>query len=97
MEFDKVTRFEVIDTNGRSYVRYGVESIKIVSQDNGRTLKIFLIGEKPSISITAEMVRKLRDETNETMTDCKLSLCQTNCDHDKAKELLKSNALRRRN
>jgi hypothetical protein len=36
-----VTRFEVIDESGRSYVRYGVE-IELSYQDDGRTLKVFV-------------------------------------------------------
>lgn len=38
----KVTRVEVIDDNGRSYVKYGIEDIEFSLQDDGRTLKLFL-------------------------------------------------------
>ena len=41
-QFEKVTRVEIIDTNGRSYVKYGVTDIKFSLQDDDRTLKIFL-------------------------------------------------------
>lgn len=37
-----VTRVEVVDENGRSYVKYGVSDIEFSLQDQGRTLKIFL-------------------------------------------------------
>jgi hypothetical protein len=40
-ETQRVTRFEVIDENGRAYVRYGV-SVELSLQDNDRTLKIFV-------------------------------------------------------
>ena len=37
----KVTRFEVIDDTGRSYVREGV-SVLVAYQDGGKTLKVFV-------------------------------------------------------
>ena len=37
-----VTRVEVIDGEGRSYVKYGVEDIELSFQDDDTTLKIFL-------------------------------------------------------
>ena len=41
---EKVTRLEVIDNNGRSYVNYGVNKMEFSYQDEGRTLKIFTNG-----------------------------------------------------
>jgi hypothetical protein len=41
---DKVTRLEVIDNNGRSYVNWGVDKMEFNYQDDGRTLKIFTNG-----------------------------------------------------
>ena len=41
MKTDKVTRFEVIDNNGRAYVRYDVD-VEYSIQDEGKTLKIFV-------------------------------------------------------
>ena len=38
----KVTRVEVIDSNGRAYVNMDVESCELSYQDKGRTLKIFI-------------------------------------------------------
>ncbi len=35
-------RVEVIDENGRSYVKYGVTDVELSYQDGGTTLKIFL-------------------------------------------------------
>lgn len=40
--FEKVTRVEIIDAQGRSYVKYGVTAVDISLQDDDRTLKIFL-------------------------------------------------------
>ena len=42
-----VTRFEVIDGKGRSYVKYlkDNEGIKYSLQDDDRTLKVFIDGE----------------------------------------------------
>ncbi len=40
-EVKKITRVEVIDENGRGYIRWGCK-IQIRIQDDGRTLKIFL-------------------------------------------------------
>lgn len=40
-DFSKVTRVEVIDSNGRAYVAYDVAPT-IMLQDDGRTLKVFV-------------------------------------------------------
>lgn len=40
-DFSKVTRIEVIDSNGRAYVAYDVTPT-IMLQDDGRTLKVFV-------------------------------------------------------
>ena len=37
----KVTRFEVIDENGRVYTKYNCE-IELSYQDDGKTLKVFI-------------------------------------------------------
>jgi hypothetical protein len=39
-----VTRFEVIDEQGRAYTRHGVD-VRLSFQDDGRTLKVFI--DKP--------------------------------------------------
>jgi hypothetical protein len=39
---DKVTRFEVIDNKGRSYVKHGVKDLSFQIQDDGTTIKVFL-------------------------------------------------------
>jgi hypothetical protein len=41
-DLSSVTRFEIIDNEGRSYVKYGIENIELTLQDDGSTLKIFL-------------------------------------------------------
>lgn len=38
----KVTRFEVIDTNGRVYQKWNC-NVELSYQDDGRTLKVFII------------------------------------------------------
>lgn len=38
----KVTRVEVIDSNGRVYTQYDARDVSISFQDDARTLKIFL-------------------------------------------------------
>ena len=39
---NEITRFEVIDNDGRSYVRHNLNFITLSYQDNGKTLKVFL-------------------------------------------------------
>jgi len=39
---EHVTRVEVIDEHGRSYVHYNSGTVEYSLQDNGRTLKIFI-------------------------------------------------------
>jgi len=43
-QLDLISRFEVIDENGRSYVKYlnNSEELYPELQDDGRTLKVFL-------------------------------------------------------
>jgi hypothetical protein len=40
--FPDVNRVEVIDEDGRSYVKYKCNNVKICLQDDGYTLKLFL-------------------------------------------------------
>ena len=40
--YDDVTRFEVIDANGRSYTNWKVQDLSLSLQDDGRTLKVFI-------------------------------------------------------
>ena len=40
--FPVVNRVEVIDENGRSYVKYNCNNVKMCLQDDGYTLKLFL-------------------------------------------------------
>jgi len=46
--YQKITRFEVIDQHGRSYVNYmdARENISYSLQDDNRTLKVFITREK---------------------------------------------------
>lgn len=67
--FDKVTRFEVIDGTGRAYVRYGV-SVKLQLQDDDRTLKVFISKneknpldkeDKTEEGVREEMIKGIHD------------------------------------
>ena len=40
-----VTRLELIDEIGRRYTNHNVEQLKLSLQDEGRTLKIFIVGQ----------------------------------------------------
>lgn len=42
LKADKVTRVEVIDENGRSYVNWNCKSVELSMQDDNRTLKVFI-------------------------------------------------------
>ena len=42
INFPKVTRVEVIDNDGRRYVKYNVKSVNLSLQDDERTLKLFV-------------------------------------------------------
>ena len=44
--YTDVTRVEVIDNNGRSYVKYDVVATSTSLQDDGKTLKIFVTFEE---------------------------------------------------
>lgn len=41
-ETSHVTRLEVIDNDGRSYVKYNIDKIQFSLQDDDRTLKLFV-------------------------------------------------------
>lgn len=41
-EKEEVIRVEVIDSNGRQYVNYNVNSIEVSMQDEDKTMKIFV-------------------------------------------------------
>lgn len=45
-KFEKVTRVEVIDDNGRSYVCHGATNLDLSLQDDNRTLKLFITGNQ---------------------------------------------------
>lgn len=40
--YPEVTRVEVIDSSGRAYTCYDAKDVEISTQDNGRTIKVFL-------------------------------------------------------
>lgn len=41
-QLKKVTRFEVIDNDGRSYTKHNIKNVELSLQDDGRTLKVFI-------------------------------------------------------
>ena len=43
---ERVTRVEVIDGHGRSYVHYNAALVEYSIQDDGKTLKIFIKDNK---------------------------------------------------
>ncbi len=45
------------------------------------------------MEISAEMVRKLREETGAGMMDCKIALIEANGDSEKAREILRKRGL----
>lgn len=45
--YNDVTRVEVVDDDGRVYVRTGVTLARVAIQDNGRTLKLFVTKKPP--------------------------------------------------
>ena len=48
METNKVTRVEVVDQNGRSYVNWNKDNKVLLSlQDEGKTLKVFIDRKEP--------------------------------------------------
>lgn len=40
--YPKVTRVEVITSNGREFVQYECSNVQISLQDDGQTIKVFL-------------------------------------------------------
>ena len=45
-DYGDVTRIEVIDAKGRSYVNTSVESFVWSLQDEGKTLKVYVLGSE---------------------------------------------------
>jgi hypothetical protein len=39
---EEITRFEVIDENGRVYGNYNIKTLELSYQDDGKTLKVFI-------------------------------------------------------
>ncbi|XP_068648340.1 polyprotein of EF-Ts, chloroplastic-like isoform X2 [Aristolochia californica] len=49
--------------------------------------------EKPTVSVSAALVKQLREETGAGMMDCKKALAETGCDLEKAQEYLRMKGL----
>jgi hypothetical protein len=56
MNYDNVSRLEIIDSKGRSYVEYGIVGMTFVLQDDGRTLKIFVTADEEKANQTREQL-----------------------------------------
>ena len=72
--FPEVNRVEVIDENGRSYVKYNCNNVKICLQDDGHTVKLFLDKENKDKTMskpigTDEMLDRIEEleAENETL------------------------------
>ena len=46
LDTKKITRVEIIDETGRSYVKRDISGLEVLLQDDGRTLKIFISKNK---------------------------------------------------
>lgn len=53
INFPEVTRVEVIDNDGRRYVKYNVKSVNLSLQDDEGTLKLF-VEYKPEEDISID-------------------------------------------
>ena len=47
VNFDKVTRIELIEDGKRRFVTWTAKNVQLSLQDSNRTLKVFFIEEKP--------------------------------------------------
>ena len=56
MNYDAVTRLEIIDADGRSYQNPGVVGMTFDLQDQGRTLKIFVTSDPEKRKQTREQI-----------------------------------------
>ena len=54
IKLTEVTRLEIIDESGRTFGRFDLDGVSLSSQDEGRTLKVFLDydGEQANRTIT---------------------------------------------
>jgi hypothetical protein len=60
LEMTKITRVEVIDENGRSYVNWEDDNdVSVSYQDDGRTLKVFVNKVKPKPQTLFDVIRNL--------------------------------------
>lgn len=59
--YNNVSRLEIIDDKGRSYLKLGVTGITFDLQDQGKTLKIF-------VSNDADQEKKVRNEILDELT-----------------------------
>ena len=47
-DYPNINRVEVIDSKGRAYTKYDATDVRISIQDQGRTLKVFLLNDNVS-------------------------------------------------
>jgi hypothetical protein len=56
MNYENVSRLEIIDSKGRSYVEYGIVGMTFDLQDDGRTLKIFVTADEEKANQTRKQL-----------------------------------------
>lgn len=67
LNYDNVNRLEIIDDQGRSYIKLGITGMAFDLQDQGKTLKLL-------VSSDAEQEKQVRNEILDELTKFSQSL-----------------------
>lgn len=67
LNYDNVNRLEIIDDQGRSYIKLGITGMTFDLQDQGKTLKLI-------VSSDAEQEKQVRNEILDELTKFSQSL-----------------------
>lgn len=67
LNYDNVNRLEIIDDQGRSYIKLGITGMTFDLQDQGKTLKLL-------VSSDAEQEKQVRNEILDELTKFSQSL-----------------------
>lgn len=67
LNYDNVNRLEIIDDQGRSYIKLGITGMAFDLQDQGKTLKLI-------VSSDAEQEKQVRNEILDELTKFSQSL-----------------------
>lgn len=59
IHLNSITRLEVIDPTGRVFGRFDLDGLELSGQDDGRTLKIFLVNEGETDNTTITLLYAL--------------------------------------